>query len=298
MALAAAARRAGTIPAIWSRRGNFTRDEFDITGDDRALGAIDLLLLAIPAQEMEAVAKRLAPNIAPALPIVACAKGIVHPGDRLLEDVLAEALPARPFAVLSGPSFAAEVMRSLPTAVTVASRDAQLAQRVAVALGSPTFRPYISDDPMGVQLGGAVKNVIAIACGIVAGREAGENARAALMTRGLAEMARLGQAMGAKRDTFAGLAGLGDLSLTATSPTSRNFRLGMALGRNVDVATARAGIDGVIEGMATAPAVVAMAGRKGVEMPISAAVAGILRGDDIGMTMTELLARPLRIETA
>jgi glycerol-3-phosphate dehydrogenase (NAD(P)+) len=230
-------------------------------------------------------------------PLVICAKGIARPSHRLLSEVLAEALPGRPVAVLSGPSFASEVLQSLPTAVTIACRDAVVARRVAVALGCATFRPYISTDPVGVQLGGAIKNVIAIACGIVAERGLGENARAALMTRGLAETARLGRAMGADPATFAGLAGLGDLSLTATSPTSRNFRLGVALGRGVALAEARAGIDGVIEGVATAQAAVALAARHGVDMPISAAVAEIVeRGADIGVAIAALLTRPLKSE--
>jgi glycerol-3-phosphate dehydrogenase (NAD(P)+) len=237
--------------------------------------------------------------------LVICAKGIarqgnrVPPGNRLLDDILAEAAPGRPIAILSGPTFAAEVAAGLPAAVTIASRDAALADNVARALGSAAFRPYVSPDPTGVQLGGAIKNVIAIACGIVAGRSLGENARAALMTRGLAEIARLGRAMGARPETFAGLAGLGDLSLTATSLSSRNFRLGVALGRGETLVAARGAITGVVEGVATAEAVVALALRHGVEMPISAAVAAIVEhGADIGQTMAELLARPFRNETA
>src|SRR5262249_4933954 len=151
--------------------------------------------------------------------------------------------------------------------------DTAVAARLADMIGSAAFRPYVSDDVVGVQLGGAVKNVIAIACGIVAGRRLGENARAALMTRGLAEMARLGRAMGARAETFAGLAGLGDLSLSATSPTSRNFRLGQLLGGGATLAEARAAIQGVVEGVATAAALVALAADHGVEMPISSAVA-------------------------
>src|SRR5262249_52714269 len=153
--------------------------------------------------------------------------------------------------VLSGPNFAAEIARGLPAAATIASRDAELAERLCKLLGSTAFRPYASNDPVGVQLGGALKNVIAIACGIVAGRGLGENARAGLIARGLAEMARLGRALGADPQTFAGLAGLGDLTLSATSPTSRNFRLGEALGRGAALDEARAGIAGVIEGVAT-----------------------------------------------
>jgi glycerol-3-phosphate dehydrogenase (NAD(P)+) len=257
------------------------------------------VLLAVSAQELATVADRLEPALSPSLPLVICAKGIARPGDRLLDDVLGEVLPGHPIAILSGPSFADEVARGLPTAVTIAATDAGLAGRIATALGSTSFRPYVSIDPIGVQLGGAIKNVIAIACGIVAGRAIGENARAALMTRGLAEIARLGRAMGANPETFAGLAGLGDLSLTATSASSRNFSLGFALGQGATVAEAAAHITGVVEGVATAQAVVALAARHEVEMPISAAVAAIVEhGADIGQTMAALLARPFKSEVA
>ena len=298
MALARAAKRAGSEPVIWSRRGAVPGD-FPVSGDAIVLEGADILLLTVSAQEIAVIAERLEPQIGPALPLVVCAKGIARPEHRLLDDVLEEALPGRPVAILSGPSFADEVAKGLPTAVTIAARDAALAERVAAAMGSSNFRPYVSTDPVGVQLGGAVKNVIAIACGIVAGRKLGENARAALMTRGLAETARLGRAMGAKSETFAGLAGLGDLSLTATSTSSRNFSLGFALGQGANVIEAAAHITGVVEGVATAQAVVALAARHKVEMPISAAVAAIVEhGADIAQTMAGLLARPLKTETA
>jgi glycerol-3-phosphate dehydrogenase (NAD(P)+) len=298
MALAHAARRAGSEPLIWSRRGAVAGD-FPVSGDAAILETADMLLLTVSAQEIASIADRLEPCIAPSLPLIVCAKGIARPDYRLLDDVLEEVLPGRPVAILSGPSFADEVVKGLPTAITIASRDGALAERIAVAIGSSSFRPYVSTDPVGVQLGGAVKNVIAIACGIVAGRQIGENARAALMTRGLAETARLGRAMGARPETFAGLAGLGDLSLTATSTSSRNFRLGLALGQGASVAEAAAHITGVVEGVATAQAVVALATQHNVEMPISAAVAAIVEhGADIGETMAGLLARPFRTETA
>jgi glycerol-3-phosphate dehydrogenase (NAD(P)+) len=298
MALAHAAKRAGSEPVVWSRRGAVAGD-FPASGDGEVLKNTDMLLLTVSAQEIASVAERLEPFIGPSLPLIVCAKGIARPEHRLLDDVLEELLPGRPAAILSGPSFADEVVKGLPTAVTVAAKDAALAERIAAAMGSASFRPYVSTDPVGVQLGGAVKNVIAIACGIVAGRKLGENARAALMTRGLAETARLGRAMGANPETFAGLAGLGDLSLTATSISSRNFRLGLALGQGASVADAAAHITGVVEGVATAQAVVALAGRHKVEMPISAAVAAIVEhGADIGQTMAGLLARPFKTETA
>jgi glycerol-3-phosphate dehydrogenase (NAD(P)+) len=298
IALAHAAKRAGSEPVIWSRRGDVDGD-FPVSGDAGVLANMDMLLLTVSAQEIATVAERLEPNIGPTLPLIVCAKGIARPEHRLLDDVLEEVLPGRPVAILSGPSFADEVIRGLPTAVTIAAKNAALAERIAAAMGSASFRPYVSTDPIGVQLGGAIKNVIAIACGIVAGRKLGENARAALMTRGLAETARLGRAMGANPETFAGLAGLGDLSLTATSTSSRNFRLGLALGQGASVVDAAAHINGVVEGVATAQAVVALAARHKVEMPISAAVAAIVEhGADIGQTMACLLARPFRTETA
>jgi glycerol-3-phosphate dehydrogenase (NAD(P)+) len=269
-----------------------------VDGDDRILRDIDMLLLTVSAQELAGVGERLNAVLEPDLPLIICAKGIARPGNRLLSSAVAEVLPGRPIAILSGPSFAGEVAKGLPTAVTIASDDAALTERVAKAMGSAKFRPYVSTDPVGVQLGGAIKNVIAIACGIVAGRRIGENARAALMTRGLAETARLGRAMGAQAETFAGLAGLGDLSLTATSASSRNFRLGVALGQGMSVADATASIVGVVEGVATAQAVVALAARHDVEMPISAGVAAIVeQGADIEQTIAGLLARPLKSET-
>jgi glycerol-3-phosphate dehydrogenase (NAD(P)+) len=299
IALAHAAKRAGSTPVIWSRRGASAANGFTISGGDNVLSDIDMLLLTVSAQEQAQVAARLEPALAPSLPLIICAKGIARPSDRLLGSVLSETLPGRPIAILSGPSFADEVTKGLPTAITIASHDAGLAERIAKAMGSPAFRPYVSTDPVGVQLGGAIKNVIAIACGIVAGRKIGENASAALMTRGLAETARLGRAMGARAETFAGLAGLGDLSLTATSTSSRNFRLGVALGQGLSVAQATAQITGVVEGVATAQAVVALAARHGVEMPISEGVAAIVEhGADIKQTIAGLLARPFKIETA
>ena len=172
----------------------------------------------------------------PRLPLLLCAKGIETNSLKTMSEIAAELTPASPFAVLSGPSFAAEVARGLPTAVTIASRDPALAGSLVAALGTPQFRPYSSDDPIGVEIGGAVKNVLAIACGIVDGRGLGDNARAALITRGLAEMVRLGVAKGAAAETFRGLSGLGDLVLTCTAPQSRNYALGLALGRGASLA--------------------------------------------------------------
>ncbi len=297
LALAHATARAGSIPILWSRRGPMVADE--VAGDAAVLEQVDLLLLTVSAQELASVAAYLSPYLAADLPLVICAKGIARPDDRLLSDVLADALPGRPIAVLSGPSFAHEVAQGLPTAITVAGTDSAVTDRVANALSSASFRPYVSGDPVGVQLGGAIKNVIAIGCGIVAGKAIGENARAALISRGLAETARLGRAMGADPLTFAGLAGLGDLTLTATSTTSRNFRLGFLMGQGKTLEQASANIEGVIEGVASAQAVVTLAARHGIEMPISHAVAAIVEhGADIGQTIAGLLARPLKSETA
>lgn len=299
LALALAAKRAGSDPILWSRRGPFTAEDLSVAGDPAVLEQIDMLLFVCSAQELHGVATRLAPHIAADLPLVICAKGIARPEDRLLSDILAETLPGRPIAVLSGPSFAHEVARGLPTAVTVACTDVAVAERIANALSSASFRPYVSTDPVGVQLGGAIKNVIAIGCGIVAGRAIGENARAALISRGLAETARLGRAMGADQATFAGLAGMGDLNLTATSTTSRNFRLGFLMGQGKTLSEAGAEIEGVVEGVASAQAVVALAGRYGIEMPIASAVAAIVEGGaDIDRTIAGLLSRPLKSETA
>jgi glycerol-3-phosphate dehydrogenase (NAD(P)+) len=299
LALAHAAIRAGSVPVLWSRRGPFAAEDLSVTGDPATLEHLDMLLFACSAQELAAVAGHLAPHIGPHVPLVICAKGIARPEDRLLSEVVEDILPGRPVAVLSGPSFAHEVARGLPTAITVACADPAVAERITKALGSANFRPYVSTDPVGVQLGGAIKNVIAIGCGIVAGRAIGENARAALVSRGLAETARLGRAMGADPATFAGLAGMGDLNLTATSTTSRNFRLGFLMGQGKTLAQATAEIEGVVEGIASAQAVVALAERYGVEMPISSAVAAIIEhGADIDRTIAGLLSRPLKSETA
>src|SRR5262249_5110914 len=212
------------------------------TGDLAELGGADLLLLAAPAQHLRALATSLAPHVRPGTPAVICAKGIEEKSGALLSEVAAAALPQSPVAILSGPTFAAEVARGLPTAITLAASDATLGQALAQALGSRAFRPYYSDDVIASQIGGATKNVMAIACGIVMGRKLGDNARAALITRGLAEMARLALAKGGRAETLMGLSGLGDLTLTCTSTQSRNCSLGVALGegeRLSDILAAR-----------------------------------------------------------
>jgi glycerol-3-phosphate dehydrogenase (NAD(P)+) len=262
-----------------------------------ALAGGDAALVVVPAQFLRGVLGRLAPAVPAGLPLLLCAKGIEAGSLRTMSEIAAGLVPASPVAILSGPSFAAEVARGLPTAVTIASRDPALAQAFVAALGSPRFRPYSSADPVGVEIGGATKNVLAIACGIVEGRGLGDNARAALITRGLAEMVRLGLAKGAEAETFRGLSGLGDLVLTCTAAQSRNYALGVALGRGAALAEALAGRRSVVEGVATAAAVTQLAARLGIEMPITSAVDAVLhRGMAIDTMIDGLLSRPYRSE--
>jgi glycerol-3-phosphate dehydrogenase (NAD(P)+) len=314
-ALAAVARAAGRAVTLWAREPEVAaaiRDRREnptflpgialdpairATEDLAEAARGDALLLAVPAQHLGGVAADLASHLPAVTPLVVCAKGIETRTRRLMTEVLAETLPDQPRAVLSGPTFAAEVARGRPSAVTVAATDAALAAALTASLGSRNFRPYASDDPIGVQIGGAIKNVIAIACGIVAGRGLGENARAALITRGLAELSRLGTAQGGQPATFAGLSGLGDLTLTCTSPASRNYALGQALADGTDRDAALAGRPSVAEGAYTAEAAVAMAAERGVDLPICAAVDAVLNRDAaIEPTIAALLARPFKAE--
>lgn len=264
-----------------------------------ALAEADVLLLALPAQHLRALLAPLSGLLSPGRPVVICSKGIERGQGALMSEVVAEVLPDAAAAVLSGPSLAPEVARGMPTAVTLATRDAALGARLVQAIGGRRFRPYLSDDPVGAEIGGSVKNVIAIACGIVEGRGLGDNASAALVTRGLAEMTRLGLAKGAKAETFMGLSGLGDLALTCNSAQSRNFSLGLALGAGRALADVQAERRSIAEGVTTAPSVLALARRLGVEMPISAAVSAVLHeGADINATIEALLARPFKTEAA
>ncbi len=308
-ALALAAQRAGSRVTLWCRapeqaiemvqsRRNERRlpgialpDGIAITADAEALAGADAWLLALPAQALRGILSDLA-AVAPAgLPLVICAKGIERGSGLLLDQVVAEVLPERPIAVLSGPTFAREVAQELPTAVSLAAAERDLGDALSQAIGSPTFRPYYTTDVIGVLLGGAVKNVIGLAAGIVAGRGLGENARAALLTRGLAEMGRLGRALGARGETMMGLAGLGDLILTGTSSQSRNYSHGLALGRGAEPGLALA------EGTATAAALVTLAKRSGLEVPIATAVAAVLDGRlTIDAAVEGLLSRPFRDE--
>jgi glycerol-3-phosphate dehydrogenase (NAD(P)+) len=253
----------------------------------------DAILLVVPTQSLREVATTLAPAIRHALPIVACAKGIERDTGKFVTEIISEAIPlARP-AILSGPSFAADVGRGLPTAVTIAAADEALAAALAEALSSPAFRLYHSTDVRGVEIGGAAKNVLAIAAGIVIGRGLGASAQAALITRGFAELARLGRSYRVKPETLMGLSGLGDLVLTCSSPQSRNYAFGFALGRGQS-----AGRNAPLaEGSFTAPVLADIAAQKSVEMPIVNAVRAILAGRlNVDAAISELLSRPLKGE--
>lgn len=259
----------------------------------------DLILAVPPAQHMRALLRRLKPQLRAGQPIVLCAKGVERGSLALMTDVLAEELPNVAPAVLSGPGFAKDVARGLPTATTIASPDAALAQCIVATIGLPTFRPYVAADLVGAEIGGAVKNVIAIACGVAEGRKLGDGARAALITRGFAELTRLGLAMGAKAETLSGLCGLGDLVLTCASLSSRNTSLGAALGEGRMLADILAERRSVAEGMESAPAVVALAAKHKVEMPICAAVEAIVAERiSIDEAITALLSRPFKAEGA
>jgi glycerol-3-phosphate dehydrogenase (NAD(P)+) len=259
------------------------------------LQAQDAILLAVPAQELRTAALVLAPILPAKTPVIACAKGIERGTHRFMSEVIADCLPAALPGILSGPSFATEVARSLPTAVTLAVREESVAAALAQALGSASFRPYHSLDVRGVEIGGAAKNVLAIAAGIVIGRGLGTNAAAALTTRGFAELFRFGKAFGAQPETLTGLSGLGDLILTCSSRQSRNFSLGIALGEGATPQDAGAGM--LAEGTFTAAALVDMADQHGVDMPIATAVAAILDGHlTIDAAIENLLTRPLKAE--
>jgi glycerol-3-phosphate dehydrogenase (NAD(P)+) len=257
----------------------------------------DALMLVTPAQHCRALLKAL-PVFSKQLPIILCAKGIERGTLQLLSEISAELRPQQPVAVLSGPNFATEIARGLPAAATLACADPQLGQALANAIGSKTFRPYVSPDLVGVQIGGAVKNVLAIACGMVEGRRLGDNARAAIITRGLYEMTRLGVACGGRAETFMGLSGLGDLVLTCTGTQSRNMSLGYALGQGEALADVLAKRKTVAEGVSTAAASVALAQKYNVELPICAAVNRILdEAADLDDQIANLLARPLKSES-
>lgn len=263
------------------------------TGSLGDLAGSDALLVVAPAQHVGAV---LAETPVGATPLVLCAKGIEAGSKRLVGEVAQAVYPQAPIAVLSGPTFAHEVAKGLPTAVTLACADEALGAALAARLASPAFRPYASSDVIGAEIGGAVKNVLAIACGVVDGAGLGQNARAALIARGFAEMTRFGLARGARAETLAGLSGLGDLVLTCSSTSSRNFSLGVGLGQGKPAAKLMADRRTVAEGAFTAPVLVEAAADAGVEMPVSQAVGDLLAGAGVRDVIDALLARPLRAE--
>jgi glycerol-3-phosphate dehydrogenase (NAD(P)+) len=264
----------------------------DITCDVANAARADAILIATPAQSLREAMTSLAPHLKPGTPVVACAKGIERGTHKFMTEVIAEAAPAGIAAILSGPSFADDVARGLPTAVTLAARDETLAAALVQALGSSTFRPYHTSDVRGVEIGGAAKNVLAIAAGIAVGRKLGASAQAALTTRGFTELSRLGRTCGARAETLVGLSGLGDLILSCSSLQSRNFALGIALGRGEAPPPGK-----LAEGQFTAPVLVELAASQGVDMPVSNAVAAILAGKiTIDAAIEGLLTRPFKAE--
>src|SRR5499427_3173307 len=286
-ALASVAARAGREVVLYARNAAHaakmasTRENPKLPGTklaasiavtcDIAIAArTDIVLVATPAQHLRAAVNVLGPHLRKSAPVIACAKGIEHGTHKFMTDVMAESAPHALPAILSGPSFAEDVARGVPTAVTLAAKDETLAIQLVRALGSTAFRPYHTTDVRGVEIGGAAKNVLAIAAGIVVGRQLGASAQAALTTRGFSELARLGRALGARAETMVGLSGLGDLILTCSSPQSRNFALGIALGRGEPPPAKLA------EGEFTAPVLVELAASRKIEMPVSMAVGAIL----------------------
>lgn len=266
------------------------------TGELTKLASCGAWLVVTPAQHMRAVLEA-APGADK--PLILCSKGIEEESGALLHQVAAEACPDAPISVLSGPTFAHEVAAGLPTAVTLASEDQSLAEALRDRIAQPTFRIYLSDDVAGAEIGGAVKNVLAIACGIVEGKGLGQNARAALIARGFAEMTRFGLANGARRETLVGLSGLGDLVLTCSSTSSRNFSLGKGIGEGRSPAELMSDRRTVAEGAFTAPVLARLARKKGIDMPVVAAVDKLLSGEaNVDQVLQELLARPPRAEAS
>lgn len=317
-ALAAVAVRAGRDAVLWTRDARLAdtiertrrnpaclgevalpqglRATADLAG---AVSGADLALVVVPSHALRETMTRLAAHLAPAVPVALAAKGVERDTGLLMSAVAEQAAPGHPTAALSGPSFADEVARDLPTAVVIASAcaagpdpEASVAARLALSLGTATFRPYISDDITGVEVGGAVKNVIAIACGMAEGAGFGHNARAALITRGLDEIKRLAEAMGGRRETVSGLSGMGDLSLTASDPKSRNYAHGLTLGRG-DAPSGKV----LVEGVANALSVTDLARARGVAMPICEAVRSVVHeGEPFTRAFTRLWTSPLEAE--
>lgn len=312
-ALAQVAARGGAPVTLWAREDDVVTSvnaahenslflpgvplspSIRATGDLSGLDDADALLVVVPAQFLRPV---LAQAPVAGRPLVLCAKGIEAGTQKLVAEVARELHPAAPVAVLSGPTFAHEVAKGLPTAVTLACEDELLREALAERLGGPTFRTYGSSDVAGAEVGGAVKNVLAIACGVVEGAGLGLNARAALIARGFAEMTRFGVARGGRPETLAGLSGLGDLVLTCSSTNSRNFSLGVGLGQGRSAAELLADRRTVAEGAATAPVLREAAKAAGVDMPVTQAVCALLEGTPVGQVVDALLSRPLREEHA
>ncbi len=313
-ALALLAARAGRSVTLWARESEVVESialsrenasflpgvvlpsSIAATGNlAEAVGA-EVLLVAAPAQHLRSTLTAVAAVAPPGIPLVLCAKGFERNSGKLLTEVLAETAPGFEPAILSGPSFARDAAQGLPTAVTIAAR-LPVAQRLQASLGHAAFRPYASDDVLGVALGGAAKNVYAIACGIVDGMGLGESARAALLARGFAELRRLGEALGARPETLMGLSGLGDLVLTATSVHSRNYRFGIEVGKGRALDELRAPGQPLAEGVATAPALVIRAAKEKIELPVAETVACVLDGSlPPSAAIVRLMTRPLRPE--
>ena len=314
-ALASVAARAGRDVILWAREpevvasinehhenamflsGISLDPAIRATNNHADLATCEALLSVTPAQALGTVAKDLAVHLKSGTPLVICSKGIEQSSGRFLTDVLADTAPDLVPAVLSGPSFARDVAQGLPTAVTLACSDNTLALALAKAINHVSFRPYVSTDPLGTQIGGAVKNVIAIACGISEGKGFGDSARAALTTRGFAELRRFGAALGANPDSIGGLSGLGDLILTCNSSQSRNMSLGIALGQGKTLEEILGTRNSVSEGVFTATAVVKLAKEFGLDMPISEAVNNIVSGNiGVDEAIASLMSRPIRDE--
>ena len=295
------ARNGDVVEAINVRRENAVylpgqrlSSRIRATQEPGDLAGAAALLVVTPSQSMRAVLSHFAPQ---GQSLILCSKGIEASSHLLMHEVAREAMPGSPVAVLSGPTFAHEVAAGLPTAVTLAAEEEALARLLADVIARPTFRPYVSDDVIGAEIGGAVKNVLAIACGVVEGAGLGQNARAALIARGFAEMTRFGLARGARPETLAGLSGLGDLVLTCSSTSSRNFTLGQELGRGQKASDLLANRHTVAEGAFTAPVLLEAARAQNIDMPVTEAVCALLSGAaEVDEVVASLLARPLRAE--
>jgi len=314
-ALAQSARRAGREVTLWAYEFETVAEINDhrtnrvylpgvpldpgirATTKAKDVAAADLILFVAPSQFARAVAKEVAPHIAPGTPIAICTKGLEEGSRAFMSEVVKAEIPAAEIAILSGPSFAGEVARNLPTALTLACANEALGTGLTAALAHRTFRIYWTNDVVATQIGGAVKNVLAIAAGIVEGRKFGANAHAAMVTRGFAELTRLGRALGGRFETLTGLSGLGDLILTASSVQSRNMSLGVALGQGRLLSEILGQRKSVSEGVHSAGAIVALAAKHGVEMPICSAVNDVVKGvTSVDDAIEALLSRPLRAE--